>query len=123
MIVFGLSHNFYLSFLMLFASGACDNISVIVRHTLVQVLTPNEMRGRVSAVNSLFIACSNELGSFESGLTAAFFAGWAGTAAGGAVLSIVTGGVGTLVVVAAAAYLFPELRRVGALSALGAQHE
>ena len=123
MIVFGLSHNFYLSFLMLFASGACDNISVIVRHTLVQVLTPNEMRGRVSAVNSLFIACSNELGAFESGLTAAFFTGWAGTAAGGAVLSIVTGGVGTLVVVAAAASLFPELRRVGALSALGAQHE
>ena len=63
---FGFSHWFWLSFLMLFVCGAMDNISVVVRHTLVQLLTPDEKRGRVSAVNSLFIGTSNELGGFES---------------------------------------------------------
>ena len=69
-IAFGFSRWFWLSFLMLFACGAMDNISVVVRHTLVQLLTPDEKRGRVSAVNSLFIGTSNELGGFESGLVA-----------------------------------------------------
>jgi MFS family permease len=114
-ILFGLSRNFYLSFLMLVLSGACDNISVIVRHTLIQVLTPNELRGRVSAVNSVFISCSNELGALESGLTAAFFGSLASSAASGAVLSIVGGGVGTIVVVLAVALLIPEVRRIGPL--------
>ena len=70
-IVFGLSSNPYLSFAMLFLTGALDNISVVVRQTLVQLLTPDEMRGRVSAVNAIFIASSNELGEFESGVAAA----------------------------------------------------
>lgn len=114
-IAFGLSNSPVLSFLMLALAGASDNISVIIRHTLVQVLTPNEMRGRVSAVNSVFISCSNELGAFESGLTAALFGRLAGSAAAGAVLAIVAGGAGTLLVVGAVAYLFPEIRRVGSL--------
>ena len=70
-VVFGVSHWIWLSLLMLFVSGAVDNVSVIIRHTLVQARTPNHLRGRVSAVNSLFIECSNELGAFESGLVAA----------------------------------------------------
>src|SRR6185295_4216956 len=68
--VFGLSHNFLLSFVALALTGALDNISVVVRHTLVQMLTPDSMRGRVSAVNNVFINSSNELGQLESGLTA-----------------------------------------------------
>ena len=71
-IVFGLSRNFWLSFLALLITGACDNVSVIVRHTLVQLLTPDSMRGRVSAVNNIFIGASNEVGGFESGLTGAW---------------------------------------------------
>src|SRR4029434_9830184 len=67
---FGVSNSFWFSLLMLFVCGAVDNISVVVRHTLVQLLTPDEKRGRVSAVNSLFIGTSNELGGFESGLVA-----------------------------------------------------
>ena len=69
-IVFGISTNPYLSFAMLFLTGALDNISVVVRQTLVQLLTPDEMRGRVSAVNAIFVASSNELGEFESGVAA-----------------------------------------------------
>jgi MFS family permease len=72
-ICFGLSHWFWLSFAMLFLCGASDNVSVVVRHTLVQLLTPDEKRGRVSAVNNLFIGTSNELGEFESGLVAEIF--------------------------------------------------
>jgi len=105
-IVFGLSRSFWLSFLMLLLTGAFDNISVVVRHTLVQIQTPDEMRGRVSAVNSMFINASNELGRFESGTVAAFF---------GPVLSVVIGGVGTIIVVAACAWNWPELRRFGRL--------
>jgi MFS family permease len=105
-IVFGLSRSFWLSFLMLLLTGAFDNISVVVRHTLVQIQTPDEMRGRVSAVNSMFINASNELGRFESGTVAAFF---------GPVLSVVIGGVGTIIVVAASAGTWPELRRFGRL--------
>ncbi|MBS1856892.1 MAG: MFS transporter [Acidobacteria bacterium] len=101
-IVFGLSRNMALSLLALVLVGICDMVSVVVRHTLVQVATPDEMRGRVSAVNSVFIGASNEVGQFESGLTAAWF---------GAVPAVILGGIGTLVVVAVWATLFPDLRR------------
>jgi len=105
-IVFGMSTNFWLSMAMLCLLGACDNLSVVIRNTMVQVLTPDEMRGRVSALNSLFIGTSNELGAFESGLLAGFF---------GPVVSVVSGGIGTLVVVVTIAWLFPQLRRYGRL--------
>ncbi len=106
-IVFGFSQNLWLSMSMLFLTGVFDNISVVIRHTLVQLSTPNEMRGRVSAVNSMFISSSNELGGFESGAVAHFF---------GPVFSVVSGGVGTIVIVLAWAGLFPKLRRVGTLA-------
>lgn len=105
-IVFGLSRQFWLSMLMLMLLGACDSISVIIRHTLVQMLTPDEMRGRVSAVNSLFIGTSNELGGYESGVVAEYF---------GTTASVVSGGVGTLLVVLIVAVLWPQLRNYGAL--------
>jgi MFS family permease len=105
-IVFGISKNFWLSMLMLYILGSCDNISVVVRSTLVQILTPDAMRGRVSALNSLFIGTSNELGAFESGLVANFF---------GPVFSVVSGGLGTLLIVLGMAGLSPELRRYGRL--------
>ena len=105
-VVFGISRSFWLSLLMLFLTGAFDNISVVVRHTLVQVLTPDEMRGRVSAVNGMFINASNELGRFESGVLAAFT---------GPIAAVVIGGTGTLAVVAFSALKWPELRRVGML--------
>jgi len=107
---------FWFAFAMLALSGAVDNISVVVRQTLVQILTPDEKRGRVSAVNSLFIGTSNELGGFESGLVA-----WLGgpaighTVANGAIFSVVTGGVGTILVVIAVAKIWPEIRRFGPL--------
>lgn len=106
-IVFGLSRSFHLSFAMLFLTGFFDNVSVVVRHTLVQLRTPNEMRGRVSAVNSIFIGASNELGGFESGTVAHFF---------GPVVSVVSGGIGTLLAVGAWIRLFPRLWAFGALS-------
>jgi len=105
-IVFGFSTWFWLSFVMLFLGGAADNVSVVIRHTLVQLLTPDAMRGRVSAVNSLFIGTSNELGGFESGSVAHFF---------GPVFSVVSGGVGTILVVIATALIWPEIRRFGRL--------
>ena len=105
-IVFGLSKNAYLSFAMLFLTGAFDNISVVVRSTLVQMLTPDAMRGRVSAVNSIFIGSSNELGEFESGITARFF---------GAVAAVVGGGVGSIVIVMAVALIWPSLLKLGTL--------
>ncbi len=104
---FGFSTNFWLSWAMLFLTGFCDNISVVVRHTLVQLVTPNEMRGRVSAVNSLFIGSSNELGGFESGLVAK----WTNP-----LVSVVSGGLATLLVVVAWAKLFPRLRDFGSLA-------
>jgi len=100
-IVFGLSRNLYLSLAALLLLGASDMVSVIIRGTLVQLSTPDAMRGRVSAVNSLFIGTSNEFGQFESGVTAQWF---------GTVPAVVIGGVGTLVVIALWAWLFPELR-------------
>jgi MFS family permease len=105
---FGISHSFWLSFAMLVICGAVDNISMVVRHTLVQLLTPDTMRGRVSAVNSLFIGTSNELGGFESGLVAHFF---------GPIFSVVSGGVGTIVVVIAVAMIWPQIRKYGRLDA------
>ena len=106
--VFGWSRSFYLSWAMLFACGALDNISVVVRHTLVQILTPDQLRGRVSAVNTLFIGASNEFGEFESGLAAHWF---------GPVLAVVGGGVCTILVVVATALIWPEMRRIGRLDA------
>jgi predicted MFS family arabinose efflux permease len=105
---FGLSTSFALSFLMFIICGAADNVSVVIRHTIVQLLTPDDKRGRVSAVNSLFIGTSNELGGFESGMVAHWL---------GPVLSVVTGGVGTILVVLAVALLWPEVRRYGRLIA------
>jgi MFS family permease len=113
---FGFSTCFWLSFLMLFAGGGVDNISVVVRHTLVQLLTPDEKRGRVSAVNNLFIGTSNELGGFESGSVAHLFGPMIGNSiALGAVISVVSGGVGTILVVAAVALIWPEIRKYGRL--------
>jgi hypothetical protein len=106
-IVFGLSRNFYLSFGMLLVTGALDNISVVVRSTLVQVLTPDSMRGRVAAVNAVFIGSSNELGGFESGVTARLF---------GSVASVVGGGFGTVLVVAIVAVVWPQIRALGTLT-------
>jgi len=105
-IVFGLSRNYWLSLSMLFLAGGFDNISVLVRHTLVQVLAPDEMRGRISAVNNVFIGASNEIGGLESGVTAALL---------GTVTSIVGGGIGTILVVIAAALIWPEVRAFGSL--------
>lgn len=113
---FGFSRWFWLSFAMLFACGLADNVSVVVRHTLVQMLTPDEKRGRVSAVNNLFINTSNELGEFESGSVAHLLGPAMGnTIATGAMLSVVTGGVGTIMVVGIIAYFWPEIRRFGRL--------
>jgi MFS family permease len=115
---FGLSHLFWLSFLMLFICGAVDNVSVVVRHTLVQLLTPDEKRGRVSAVNNLFIGTSNEMGEFESASVAQLFGPFIGnTVAQGAMISVVAGGFGTIGVVIAIALIFPQIRKYGRLDA------
>ncbi|MEH1906863.1 MFS transporter [Nostoc sp.] len=105
-IIFGLSRSFWLSMFMLILGGALDSISVVIRHTLVQIRTPDHLRGRVAAINSVFISASNELGGFESGLTAALF---------GPVISVVGGGIGTIVVVIATAMIWPGIRKLGAL--------
>jgi MFS family permease len=112
---FGFSKWFWLSLLMLFICGFVDNVSVIVRHTLVQLLTPDSMRGRVSSVNNLFIGTSNELGAFESGL-----ASYCGNLMRpghnfGPVFSVVSGGIATILVVAAVAWVWPEIPRFGRL--------
>ncbi len=101
-IVFGLSHHFGLSLLALAVTGAADNISVVTRLTLTQLQTPDEIRGRVAAVNSIFIGASNQLGEFESGAVAALW---------GPVVSVVSGGVGTVIVAVAWLKLFPTLAR------------
>jgi MFS family permease len=106
-IVFGLSRDFWLSLVALALLGASDMVSVFVRSALVQLATPDAMRGRVSAVNMVFIGASNELGEFESGLTAQ----WLGT-----VPSVVVGGLGTLLVVAIWAWRFPALRTIDRLN-------
>jgi len=106
-VVFGLSRNLYLSLAALLVVGAADMVSVIVRATLVQLATPDEMRGRVSAVNVLFIGASNEFGQFESGMTAQ----WLGTAP-----AVIAGGIGTLMIVGLWSVFFPALRRVDRLT-------
>ncbi len=108
-VVFGFSKSYPLSLAMLFLTGFLDSISVVVRHTLVQMLTPDDMRGRVSAINSMFIGASNELGGFESGLVAHL---------AGPVFSVVSGGVAAVVVVVIVAVWCPQLRRFGSLSKL-----
>ena len=105
-IIFGLSTWFWLSVLMLAAIGGFDNISVVIRGTLLLTQTPDEMRGRVAAVNSIFIGVSNELGSFESGFAAALF---------GPIIAVVAGGVGTILVVLAVARLWPEMGQLKTL--------
>lgn len=107
-IVFGFSKNFPLSVLMLASLGALDNISVVIRSTLLLTQTPDEMRGRVSSVNSIFISLSNEMGYFESGVVAAWL---------GPIFAVVSGGIGTILVVFAIARVFPELRRLKTLDA------
>jgi hypothetical protein len=101
-IVFGLSRSLILSMVALLLVGATDMVSVVVRGTLVQLATPDEVRGRVNAVEMIFIGASNEFGQFESGLTASWF---------GTVPAVVLGGIGTLLVTALWALGFPELRR------------
>jgi MFS family permease len=105
-IVFGVSTSITLSLAALFALGALDMISMVIRSALVQLETPDAMRGRVSAVNAIFISTSNQLGEFESGLTAAWF---------GAVPSVLIGGAGTLLVVGLWMWWFPALRERDAL--------
>ena len=107
-IVFGLSASFWLSIAMLALLGGLDNISVVIRRSLILTRTPDEMRGRISAVNSIFIGASNELGGFELGLTAGLF---------GPILSVVGGGIGTLLVVLSVAKIWPEMRRLKTLDA------
>jgi MFS family permease len=105
-IAFGLSRSLPVAMIALAVMGASDMVSVVIRQTMVQLGTPNEMRGRVSAVNSLFIGTSNQLGDFRSGVMAEWF---------GAVASVLIGGVGTLVVVAAGILLFPQLARINSV--------
>jgi MFS family permease len=106
-VLFGISHSLVLSLIALVFVGATDMVSVIVRGTLIQVATPDEMRGRVNAVDMIFIGASNEFGQFESGLTAHWF---------GTVPAVVLGGIGTLVVTALWAWRFPELRNADRLT-------
>jgi MFS family permease len=108
-ILFGVSHSLTLSLIALLLLGASDMISVIIRATLTQLATPDEMRGRVTAVDMIFIGTSNEFGQFESGVTAQWF---------GTVPAVVLGGIGTLVVIAVWAWLFPELRQAGELTSI-----
>jgi MFS family permease len=107
-VVFGLSKSIWVSLVALVLVGASDMVSVVIRSSILQLATPPEMRGRVSAVNWLFIGASNEFGEFESGLTASWW---------GAVKAVVIGGVASMVVTASAAGLFPQLRKADALTA------
>ena len=113
-IVFGLSTAFLLSLAMLALLGGLDNISVVIRGTLLLTQTPDEMRGRISSVNSIFIGVSNELGSFESGLAASLF---------GPLIAVVAGGIGTILVVLIVARAWPEMGRLRTLTAERAVHE
>jgi len=106
-VIFGLSRSFAISLVALFLVGATDMVSVIVRATLIQVATPDEMRGRVNAVDMIFIGASNELGQFESGITAQWF---------GAVPAVILGGIGAIVVTGLWAWMFPQLRKVDQLT-------
>ena len=105
-IIFALSTSFILSLISLVVLGASDVISVVIRHSLVQIQTPDEMRGRVSAVNSMFIGTSNQLGEFESGITASLF---------GVVPAVLIGGIGTIIIVIIWMRLFPQLAGIDSL--------
>jgi hypothetical protein len=105
-VLFGLSRSLLVSVIALLLVGATDMVSVIVRATLIQVKTPDAMRGRVNAVDMIFIGASNELGQFESGLTAQWF---------GTIPAVILGGVGAIVVTGLWAWIFPELRKVNQL--------
>ncbi len=113
---FGLSRSFPLSLACLFLTGVFDNVSVVIRLTLEQIITPDHLRGRVSAINYVFVGFSNEFGAFESGATAALF---------GPTMSVVGGGIATLLVVAVVRAVWPQLVRIGPLSTLtlGSGHE
>jgi MFS family permease len=113
-VVFGISRSPLLSFAMLAITGALDNVSIVVRSTLVQLLTPDSMRGRVASVNVIFIGSSNELGAFESGLTAHWF---------GPVASVVGGGIGSILVVLAVMRCWPKLMRLGSLASLASAQD
>jgi len=115
-IAFGLSRSFALSIFCLFLTGIFDNISVVIRLTLEQTITPDHLRGRVSAINYVFVGFSNEFGAFESGATAAMF---------GPTVSVVGGGIATLMVVVMVRAIWPQLVRIGPLHTLapaGASH-
>ena len=102
-ILFGISKNFYLSLIILALSGAFDSVSVVIRATIIQLMTPDNMKGRVSAVNSIFIGSSNEIGAFESGVAAKLL---------GTVPSVIFGGVMTILIVTVVTFAFPKLRRL-----------
>lgn len=107
-IFFGVSRSLTASLIALFIVGASDMVSVVIRSSILQLATPPEMRGRVSAVNSLFIGASNELGEFESGLTAQWW---------GAVRAVIYGGVGSLIITGLWSTWFPDLRNADQLTA------
>jgi hypothetical protein len=111
-ILFGISHSLALSMIALVMVGATDMVSVVVRGILIQLATPDQMRGRVNAVDMIFIGASNEFGQFESGVTAAWF---------GTVAAVVLGGVGAIVVTALWAWMFPELRNADQLTSVEGQ--
>ena len=106
MLTFGLSHWFWLSFAALLFGGACDFTGAVIRQTVLQLQTPDNLRGRVSAVNRVFISSSNELGAFRAGLL---------TSLGSPAVTVVAGGIATLAFVAVGIRLFPSLRRLGRL--------
>jgi hypothetical protein len=112
--VFGFSEIVWLSMAALAVAGAADMVSVYIRQTLIQLATPDEMRGRVSAVTMMFVGASNELGEFRAGSLAAMI---------GVITSVVAGGIGTVMVAVAWAVLFPKLRKIDALEAKSLQDE
>ena len=103
MVVFGVSRTFWLSFAMLLVAGGFDAVSVVIRLALAQLATPDSLRGRVSAVNSLFIGMSNELGEFESGFLASIV---------GPMIAVVAGGIGVIAVVGWVSVVWPNIRRL-----------
>ncbi len=122
-IVFGISEILWLTILALFLSGACDIVSVVIRHTMIQVLTPDSMRGRVSAINGMFIGASNYLGDAEAGYVAEVASDLTGDRLLGTKISVVSGGLGSLLVVLAAAALSPEFRKYGRIGVVAAEPE
>jgi MFS family permease len=108
-LVFGLSTSFPLSLAMLAVIGGLDMVSVVIRHTIAPLVTPDEMRGRVGSITGLFIGTSNQLGGFESGAVAGAF---------GPVFSVVSGAIGTIIVVIAVAWHWPAIRRLGTLASV-----